>query len=183
MGELLGDPTCVLVAGGEAAVNPRGREWGIARDIQLTDAARTSPMLEEKPAVFDAFIMHLDEVTSLPEGTSLLATNTNSPVQTAVIEDGAASFWSTQYHPEYNLPEMARLIAARARALVRDGLFPDESAVAAYAAKMMELFANPDSAELRAELDAGDDIIDPQIREVELRNWLRFIDSRVGYRR
>jgi hypothetical protein len=24
-----------------------------------------------------------------------------------------------------------------------------------------------------------DDIIDPQIREVELRNWLRFIDSRV----
>ena len=38
----------------------------------------------------------------------------------------------------------------------------------------------PDSVELRAELDVGDDIIDPQIREVELRNWLRFIDSRTA---
>jgi hypothetical protein len=27
-------------------------------------------------------------------------------------------------------------------------------------------------------LDVGDDIIDPQIRELELRNWLRFIESR-----
>lgn len=167
-----------LVAGGEVAVNPRGREWGIARDIQLTDAARTSPMLAGKPAVFDGFIMHLDEVTRLPEGTPLLATNTHTPIQAAVIENGAASFWSTQYHPEYNLYEMARLIAARGAALVREGLFPDEAAVATYAAKMMELSANPDSGDLREELDVGDDIIDPQIRELELRNWLRFIDSR-----
>jgi GMP synthase (glutamine-hydrolysing) len=169
-----------LVAGGEVAVNPRGREWGFARDIQLTDAAQTSPMLAGKPAVFDGFIMHLDEVTRLPEGTPLLATNTHTPIQAAVIEDGAASFWSTQYHPEYNLYEMARLIAARGAALVREGLFPDEAAVATYAAKMMELSANPDSTDLREELDVGDDIIDPQIRELELRNWLRFIDSRTG---
>jgi GMP synthase (glutamine-hydrolysing) len=161
-------------------VNPRGREWGIARDIHLTDAARTSPMLVGKPAVFDAFIMHLDEVTRLPEGTPLLATNRHSPIQAAVIEDGPASFWSTQYHPEYNLHEMGRLIAARAKALVREGFFPDEGAVATYAARMKELSANPDSAELRTELDVGDDIIDPQIRELELRNWLRFIDSRAG---
>ena len=169
-----------LVAGGEVAVNPRGREWGIARDIRLTDAARTSPMLAGKPAVFDAFIMHLDEVTRLPEGTPLLATNAHTPIQAAVIEDGAASFWTTQYHPEYNLHEMGRLIAARAKALVREGFFPDEAAVATYAARMKELAANPDSAELRTELDVGDDIIDPQIRELELRNWLRFIDSRAG---
>jgi GMP synthase (glutamine-hydrolysing) len=169
-----------LVAGGEVAANPRGREWGIARDIRLTDAARTSPMLAGKPAVFDAFIMHLDEVTRLPDGTPLLATNKHTPIQAAVIEDGAASFWSTQYHPEYNLYEMARLIAARAKALAREGFFPDEAAVATYAARMKELSANPDSATLRTELDVGDDIIDPQIRELELRNWLRFIDSRTG---
>lgn len=169
-----------LVAGGEVAVNPRGREWGIARDIRLTDAGRNSPMHAGKPAVFDAFIMHLDHVTRLPDGTPLLATNAHTPIQAAVIEDGGASFWSTQYHPEYNLREMARLIAARARALVREGFFPDEAAVATYAAKMKQLSADPDSAVLRAELDVGDDIIDPLIRETELRNWLRFIDSRAG---
>jgi len=169
-----------LVAGGEVAANPKGREWGIARDIRLTDAARTSPMHAGKPAAFDAFIMHLDEVARLPEGTPLLATNTHTHVQAAIIERGSAAFWSTQYHPEYNLHEMGRLIAARARALVREGFFPDEAAVATYAARMKELAADPGSAELRAELDVGDDIIDPQIREVELRNWLRFIDSRAG---
>ena len=169
-----------VVAGGEVAANPLGREWGLARDIQLTDAGRSSPMLAGKPAMFDAFIMHLDVVTRLPEGTPSLATNTHSPIQAAVIEDGAAAFWSTQYHPEYNLYEMARLIAARAKALVREGHFADETAVATYAARMMELSANPDSQELRTELDIGDDIIDPQIRELELRNWLRFIDSRTG---
>jgi GMP synthase (glutamine-hydrolysing) len=169
-----------LVAGGEVAVNPLGREWGIARDIHLTDAARTSPMHAGKPAVFDAFIMHLDEVTRLPEGTPLLATNDHTHIQAAIVERGAAAFWTTQYHPEYNLHEMGRLIAARAKALVREGFFPDETAVATHAARMKELSANPGSAELRAELDVGDDIIDPQIRELELRNWLRFIDARTG---
>jgi GMP synthase (glutamine-hydrolysing) len=168
------------VAGGEVASNPNGREWGIARDITLTDQARTSPMLEGKPATFDGFIMHLDEVTRLPDGTPLLATNDHTPVQAAIVEDGDAAFWTTQYHPEYNLYEMGRLIAARAEALVREGLFPDDASVAAYAAKMIELHENPDSAELRDELDIGDDIIDPGIREVELRNWLRFIDERAN---
>ncbi len=169
-----------LVAGGEVAANPRGREWGIARDIRLTDAARSAPMHAGKPERFDAFIMHLDEVTRLPDGTPLLATNTHSPVQAAIVEQDGSAFWATQYHPEYNLHEMGRLIAARAKALVREGFFPDEEAVAVYAAKMKALAADPSSAELRAELNVGDDIIDPRIRQVELRNWLRFIDARAA---
>ncbi len=168
------------VAGGEVAANPRGREWGIARDIRLTDAASASPMHAGKPPQFDAFIMHLDEVTRLPDGTPLLATNDHTRIQAAIIELGEATFWCTQYHPEYNLHEMGRLIAARAKALVREGFFPDEAAVAAHAARMKDLAADPGSEELRAELGVGDDIIDPRIREVELRNWLRFIDSRAG---
>jgi GMP synthase (glutamine-hydrolysing) len=171
-----------LVAGGEVAANPKGREWGIARDIRLTEAARNSPMHVGKPAEFDAFIMHLDEVARLPEGTPLLATNAHTHVQAAIVERGSAAFWSTQYHPEYNLHEMGRLVAARAKALVREGLLPDEDAVAALAARMKELAADPERADLRTELDVGDDILDPAIREVELRNWLRFVDSRAGQR-
>lgn len=110
-----------VVAGGEVGVNPRGREWGIARDIALTDYAATSPMHEGKPAKFDAFVVHLDEVTALPGDVRLLATNDHTPVQAAVI----GSFWATQYHPEYNLLEMGRLIAARAAALVKEGFFEE----------------------------------------------------------
>ena len=124
-----------LVGGGEVAVNPRGREWGIARGIELNDSARTSPMLDGKPAKFDAFIMHLDEVTRLPEGTASLGGNAHTSIQAAVLENGGATFWGLQYHPEYNLHEMGRLIAARAEALVREGHFPDEEAVAIYASR------------------------------------------------
>ena len=169
-----------LVAGGEVAANPKGREWGIAREIRLTDAAAAAPMHVGKPQVFDAFIMHLDEVTRLPDGTPLLATNEHTHIQAAIVRRGNAEFWTTQYHPEYNLHEMGRLIAARAKALVREGFFADEEAVAVYAANMRDLAANPDSAELRAELRVGDDIIDPQIRQLELRNWLRLVEARAS---
>jgi GMP synthase (glutamine-hydrolysing) len=166
------------VGGGKVAVNPRGREWGIARKIRLNEAASTSPMLTGKPEVFDGFIMHLDEVIRLPEGTPSLGGNVHTPIQAATFGNGEAPYWATQYHPEYNLYEMGRLIAARAEALTREGHFPDEESVAAYAAAMMALHENPESQELRAALDIGDDIIDPRIREVELRNWLRFIEAR-----
>ncbi len=178
-GSCWGIQLAALVGGGEVAINPRGREWGIARGIELNDAALTSAMLTGKPAIFDAFIMHLDEVTRLPEGTVSLGGNTHTPIQAAVVEKGDASFWGTQYHPEYNLHEMGRLIAARADALVREGHFPDEKAVATHASDMKALHADPSSAELRERLQVGNDIIDPQIREIELCNWLRFIDSRV----
>lgn len=177
-GSCWGIQMAALVGGGEVAVNPRGREWGIARGIELNEAARTSPMLAGKPTVFDAFIMHLDEVRRLPQGTALLGGNAHTSIQAAVFENADAAFWGVQYHPEYNLHEMGRLIAARAEALVREGHFPDEEAVATHASNMKALYANPDSVELRGLLEVGDDIIDPQIREVELRNWLRFIDSR-----
>ncbi len=168
------------VGGGEVAVNPNGREWGIAKDIELTEAAANSPMMAGKPAKFDAFIMHLDEVTKLPEGTVSLAGNAHTSIQAGILEIGDAAFWATQYHPEYNLYEMGRLISARAEALVKEGHFPSLQAVATYAADLQALHANPQSVELREKLNIGDDIIDPQIREIELRNWLKFIDSRAG---
>jgi len=168
------------VEGGEVSSNPRGREWGIAKAIALTDAGKRSPMLAGKPPVFDGFIMHLDEVVRLPEGTESFGGNTHTPIQAAIFTRGNASYWATQYHPEYNLYEMGRLIAARAEALVREGHFSDEASVAAYAADMMALDADTDDQELRDRLDVGDDIIDPEIRELELRNWLRFVADRTG---
>ncbi len=179
-GSCWGLQMAALVGGGHVEVNPNGREWGIARDIELSEAGKQSIMLAGKPTRFDAFIMHLDEVTRLPPGTQSLGGNAHTGIQAAVVEQGEASFWGTQYHPEYNLYEMGRLIAARAPALVAEGHFENEQAVAAYAADMQALHVNPDSKKLRSRLKVGDDIIDPQIREIELRNWLKFIESRVS---
>lgn len=73
---------------------------------------------------------------------------------------------------------MGRLTAARTPAPVNEGHFPDEAAVARHASPLKALHADPDSESLRATLGIGDDILDARIREIELRNWLRFIESR-----
>jgi GMP synthase (glutamine-hydrolysing) len=161
-----------VAAGGEVKKNPKGREWGIARNIRRTEAGGESLLLAGKPDRYDGFIMHLDEVTRLPEGGTLLATNEHTSVQALEVRHDQGIFWATQYHPEYNLYEMARLISARAEPLVREGFFETTDKVQAYAAKMHDLHQNPESTELRQALNVGDDILGAEIREQELRNWI-----------
>ncbi len=164
-----------MAAGGSVSKNPKGREWGIARGISLTAEGKSSPLLAGKPERFDAFIMHLDEVTRLPEGCANLATNDHTDVQAAVIEHDTGVFWATQYHPEYNLLEMARLLKARAAPLVKEGFFKEEADVCAHAAKMIALHRDPTHRKLAEELEVDADILNPAIRERELRNWVDFV--------
>ena len=171
-GSCWGVQMAAVAAGGEVKKNPNGREWGIARDIRMTEEGKKSLLHAGKPERFDGFIMHLDEVTRIPPGGKLLATNEHTRVQALEVKHEKGILWATQYHPEYNLYEMARLIAARAEPLVKEGFFPDTQAVAAYADKMRRLHQQPDSAQLRQELSVGPDILDPEIRECELRNWI-----------
>lgn len=171
-GSCWGVQMAAVAAGGEVKKNPKGREWAIARDIHLTEAGKKHPMYVGKPHRFDGFIMHLDEVTRIPPGGTLLATNAHTRVQALEVRHGKGVFWATQYHPEYNLYEMARLIIARREALVKEGFFKDTREVEQLSAKMMELYNHPDSVELQKELNIGPDVLDPQIRQCELRNWI-----------
>lgn len=167
-----------LAAGGSVEKNPKGREWSVARDIRPTKTGRSSPLLAGKPESYDAFIMHLDEVARLPSGVETLAGNGHTRVQAAMISQGSASFWATQYHCEYDFFEMSRLVRARAAALVKEGFFKKEEEVAAYADLLAAVHQDPSSVELRAELEVGDDILDPEIRELEFSNWLDFVFGR-----
>lgn len=171
-GSCWGIQMAAVAAGGEVQKNPKGREWGLARDIRRTEAGRESFLLAGKPDRYDGFIMHLDEVTRLPQGSTLLAINEHTHVQALEVRHDGGVFWATQYHPEYNLYEMARLIAARAEPLVREGFFETTDQVQAYADKMSALHLDPNSQELRQTLQVGDDILDSDIREQELRNWI-----------
>jgi len=103
----------VVAAGGRCALNPRGREMGIARKITLTPAGRAHPMYTGKPDVFDAFISHDDEVTHLAPGVISLAGNAFTSVQAVTVNHGPGSMWAVQYHPEYDLHELARLVYCR----------------------------------------------------------------------
>ncbi len=171
-GSCWGVQMAAVAAGGEVARNPKGREWGIARNITLTPEGRRSPLMADKPERFDGFIMHLDEVTRLPPGAQLLAVNDHTRVQALEVRRGAGVFWATQYHPEYNLLEMGRLIAARAQPLVAEGFFDTEGDAQAYADQMMALYREPQTEALRTALGVDETILDPTLREQELRNWI-----------
>ncbi len=171
-GSCWGAQMAAVAAGGEVRKNPRGREMGFARKVRLTPEGRRHPMFEGKPDVFDAFISHLDEVTRVPAGGVLLATNEHTPVQGLEVRHGNGTFWATQYHPEYELADIARLIIARADPLIREGFFADRATLEAKVARMETLAREPSRKDLRWDLAVGDDILDDGLRQCEFRNWL-----------
>ncbi len=162
----------VVAAGGKIGVNPKGREMGIARKIGVTPEGSKHPLMASKPAVFEAFISHDDYVTELPDGAVLLAGNDFTSVQALSVTHKKGTFWSVQYHPEYNLHEMARLIAARAEKLIRLGFYKNKLELEKMVSDMETLYENPDSKDLRWQLAIDDDVLSPSIRQCEFRNWV-----------
>jgi len=174
-GSCWGLQVAVTAAGGEVSPNPRGREIGFARGIQLTREGRNHPMLEGKPPVFDNFSSHLDEVTKLPPGSVVLAGNSHSRVQAVEIRHKKGMFWGVQYHPEFDLHEMGRLLTARARNLLDEQFFREPEDLARYVEKLEALDREPHRKDLRWELDVDDRLISAELRQLEFRNWIHKI--------
>lgn len=159
-------------AGGKVEANPRGREMGLARKILLTDEGRNHPMYRDKPSVFDAFICHLDEVTQIPDNATLLAGNSFTRVQALEVRHLNGVFWGVQYHPEYTVLDMAKLAHARKPALIKEGFFPDDAAASDWVERMEQLHADHKRKDLRWGLAVDEDVLDDDIRQRELINWI-----------
>jgi len=162
----------VVAAGGTVEPNPRGREMGIARKISLTDAGCRHPMYEGKPRVFEAFISHDDMVTTFPDGAVRLSGNDWTSVQSAAIHHKKGTFWALQYHPEYDLHEMACLIVAREAKLIEYGFYKDHDDLVAMVDRMKALAAETDRKDLRWQLAIDDDVLDADVRQCEFANWI-----------
>jgi len=171
-GSCWGLQVAVTAADGEVAPNPRGREIGIARGIRPTARGREHPMFAGKPAVFDNFASHLDHVTKLPAGAVVLAGNEFSPVQAIEITHQRGTFWGVQYHPEYDLHQMACLISARHRSLLHEGFFQDAVELGRHLEKLEGLHSEPSRKDLRWQLAIGEDVLSADLRQLEFRNWI-----------
>lgn len=162
----------VVAAGGKVAPNPKGKEMGIARKIKLTREGEKHPLYKGKPPVFEAYISHDDMVTEIPKGAVVLAGNDFTSVQALSVTHKKGTFWSVQYHPEYNLHEMACLIIARGKKLVELGFFKEPEELKTLVDKMKVLYKEPDRKDLRWQLVIDDDVLSDDIKECEFRNWL-----------
>jgi GMP synthase (glutamine-hydrolysing) len=164
-----------VATGGHCAAHPKGREMGIARKIALTPEGRSHPLYTGKKSVFDAFISHDDEVTHLPPGGLRLAGNDYTKVQALAITHGAGSFWAVQYHPEYDLHELARLCYCRREKLVEKGFFADVPTALGFVEDLETLHQTPARRDLAWRLGIDADVMDPRIRQAEVRNWIEFL--------
>jgi GMP synthase (glutamine-hydrolysing) len=167
----------VVAAGGQCRASPRGREFGISRRIALSPAGREHPLFEGKPPVFDAFTSHADEVVELADA-DLLASNAWSRVQAVSVARGAGRFWAVQYHPEYDLHEVASLCRLRADELVAQGSFENSAAAELHATQLEALHRDPSRSDLAEALEVGDDLLDEEQRTREVANWLRTVGPR-----
>ena len=171
-GSCWGIQMAAFAAGGQVEPNPKGREMSMGRKIHLTPEAYNHPMFEGKPRVFEGFVSHDDMVTELPPGGVLLASNSFANVQALAVTHKNGTFWATQYHPEYNLHEMARLIVAREKKLIKAGFFRSHEDMMNLVERMETLAREPDRKDLRWQLAIDDDVLSDEIRQCEFVNWL-----------
>ncbi len=162
----------VVAAGGTCRENPKGREMGIARKIRLTADGRAHPLYAGKKSVFDAFISHDDEITHMPPGGLLLSSNDFTQVQSVAVTHKGGTFWGLQYHPEYDLHELARLCYCRKQKLTDRGFFRDLEAAQAYVDQLEALHQDPGRKDIAWLLGIDDDVMNEDIRVAEVRNWI-----------
>lgn len=171
-GSCWGAQMAVYAAGGDVRPHPKGREMGIARKISLTPEGRSHPFYEGKTSVFDGFISHVDEITHLPPGAVHLAGNAYTHVQAVAVTHKKGTFWGLQYHPEYDLHEMARLTHCRIGKLIKGGFFRTHEDALTYVDMLETLHQNPDRKDLAWLLGIDEDIMNETVRQTEVRNWI-----------
>lgn len=175
-GSCWGIQIATVAAGGTVHRNPRGSELGFARNIAPTAAGRGHPLLAGRPLAFDAPAVHLDAVAAPPPDGTVLAANAGTPVQAAEIRHAGGVFWGVQYHPEFDLSELAVILRRMGPRLVEEGFCRTRADAEAYADDLDALHADPTRFDLawRHGLDA--EVLDPVRRTAEIRN---FVEHRV----
>jgi len=178
-GSCWGLQVAALALGGLVEKNPLGREVGCGRKISLTAEGATHNMFAGKKRVFEAFMSHSDEVTRLPQGAQLLAGNDHTRVVAmGLVRKGVQSMF-VQYHPEFTLTYYADLIASRRKRMCDMGFFRTGEEVDTYVREWKELAKDPSRKDLAWKYGIDlNDLSDPDVKEAEPRNWLRYLHSR-----
>jgi GMP synthase (glutamine-hydrolysing) len=171
-GSCWGLQVAVCAAGGRVRRNPRGREFGFARRIELGEAGRKHEMFTGKPMVFEAITVHSDDVDQLPDGAVVLASN-DMGLQALELRYARGTFWGVQYHPEYSYNELAATALRYGKALIADRLFADQAELEAFVADVRLLMQDPRDRRLTWKHGLGAALQDEVSKLTELRNWLQ----------
>ena len=157
--------------GGVVRESPQGGEIGIARNITLNDGGHAHPLFAGKSRAFDALCWHRDEVETLPQGATALASNGVSDIQAVEIVGAGSSFLGVQYHPEHTFATTAAIMEARLDRLVEEGF--ERSVLEGVIADLRVLEVDPGRRDVAWRLGLDKQVVDPVLRTAEFGNWLR----------
>lgn len=159
----------VVVLGGRVGASHRGLEVGLARDIRLTNEGENHAFHLGRTKVFSAPCIHRDEVTDLPTGAVITASNDHSQVQGMVYEQQGINFWAVQYHPEASTGSIADVIEISDVFSNSRNLVPD-----------LRLAESDHQSDAARRLGANGEDLVPQMRTKELTNWLAMVKKLKG---
>lgn len=148
--------------GGAVRASPNGVEVGLAQNIELTPEGVVHPMMAGRRNGFAVPCIHRDEVTRLPDGAELLASNAHSDVQAFSYEGGGVSFWGVQYHPEYPADYIGEILGfiERAGGQIDEELMADMNTIA-------------QDGQVAARYSVALEMMSAPIRSLEILNWLK----------
>jgi GMP synthase (glutamine-hydrolysing) len=124
--------------------------------------------------VFNAPTVHLDEIETLPPGTTVLASNAVSAVQAAEIRTNGSVAWAVQYHPEYPLRELAAIVRRIGTRLIDEGFFADEKDMLEFARDLDTLDRDPACKRLSWRHGISKNVLDKRLRVSEVANWVEY---------
>jgi GMP synthase (glutamine-hydrolysing) len=155
-----GMQVAVTAAGGEVKKAVNGSHIGIANDIKLTSAGLSNLFYKDKKSIFNTPAFNFDEVVTLPNKATHLASNKINKIQGLYFNSGISEVWGIQYHPEITYEKMISIIKFRKDRLIdQRNRFKDEGEINKHINLIEE--------EIK--------ISEKNSRMIELRNWLNLL--------
>ena len=151
----------VTVAGGEVKKCSKGAHRGIAHNIEINQDGLKHPLYKNKNKIFNTPAFNFDEVVTLPNNATLLASNSLNKVMGTTFVAGMSNVWGIQYHPEITYSKMISLIRFRRDRLLSKKAFKDD--------KEIESHINVIEKESK--------ISEVNSRMRELKNWINYLNE------
>ena len=117
---------CSVAAGGKVAAGKNGAHIGIATDVEINDEGKNNPIFKNKKFRFNTPAFNFDEVSELPKGATLLASDKVNKNMGVYFKVENSEVWGLQYHPDYEYWQMINLSNERMGKMIAKEYFEDE---------------------------------------------------------
>ena len=117
---------CSTAAGGKVAPGKNGAHIGIATDVEINEDGKKNLIYKNKKPKFNTPAFNFDEVSELPKGATLLASDKVNNIMGVHFKSENSEVWGLQYHPDYEYWQMINLSNERMGKMIAKEYFKDE---------------------------------------------------------